>query len=349
MKKITFVCLQMGSGGAERVISILINDFVRKGYKVQLITLYSDSIEYPIPENVDIVFLGWKLKESVIKRILRAKQLRSAITGDYLILLFYPIVRDTVFATLGMHKKIIASERNYPNADAKGWFHKFIRMVSYQLSDICVFQTEEAKAYFPKFIQKKGVVIPNPVREDLPEMFHGDREKKIVAAGRLEPQKNFSMLIKAFSKLYREFPEYDLYIYGRGSLQSELQDLAKNLGLSEKVKLPGFVENINELMNSASIYVSSSDYEGISNSMVEALAMGVPTVCTDCPIGGARMMIKNGESGILIPVGDEDALYRAMKKIIEEHEFAEKISKNAYKVRDEYNANMIAQRWLELL
>lgn len=349
MKKITFVCQQMGVGGAERATSILINDFVRRGYEVQLIIMYDHLIEYQIPKNVDIVFLGWDHTKSIIKRILRSKQLRDAITGDCLILFLYGPIRDTVFATLGKHKKIIVSERTDPSIEPHGWFHQFVRTVSFMLSDICVFQTEDAKAYFPKSVQKKGVIIPNYVREGLPEMFHESREKKIVAAGRLDAQKNFPLLIKAFSKLHQDFPEYDLYIYGRGSLQNELQNLVKILGLNRKVKFPGFVENINELMNSASIYVSSSDYEGISNSMIEALAMGVPTICTDCPIGGARLMIKNGKNGILVPVGDEDALYRAMKKIIEEPEFAEKISRNAYKVRDEYSANMITQKWLELL
>ena len=102
-------------------------------------------------------------------------------------------------------------------------------------------------------------------------------------------------------------------------------------------------------MKDASIYVSSSNYEGISNSMMEALAMGVPTVCTDCPIGGAALMIKNNINGILIPVNDEEALYKAMEKIIENKEFTEKISSNAIKIKEEYSIEKIVNKWEELI
>ena len=102
-------------------------------------------------------------------------------------------------------------------------------------------------------------------------------------------------------------------------------------------------------MNSSAIFVSSSDYEGISNSMLEALGMGVPTICTDCPIGGAREMISDGENGILVPVGDDNTLYLAMKKIIENPDFANKISNNAVRIRDQYPVRKIAEEWLKYI
>ena len=97
------------------------------------------------------------------------------------------------------------------------------------------------------------------------------------------------------------------------------------------------------------MYVSSSDYEGISNSMLEAMAIGMPVVCTDCPIGGAKATIKDGENGLLVPIKDADALYMGMKKVIEDKALADKLSHNAAKLRDELSLDKITDRWIELL
>ena len=97
------------------------------------------------------------------------------------------------------------------------------------------------------------------------------------------------------------------------------------------------------------MFVSSSDFEGISNSMLEALGMGLPAVVTDCPVGGARMVIKSGKNGILVPVGDTQAMYEAMRSILKDPALADKLSQEAIKVRDEFPLWKIAKRWLEVL
>lgn len=350
MKKVTFVCLHLGKGGAERVMCILANYFSRNGYDVKMVLLYEDLVEYELSKDIQIVFLGLHKSKSIIRRVLQLTKLRSALREDECIIAFITAaIRDVVIATLGQRKRIIVSERNSPKQDAAHWYQKLIRLFSYCLADICVFQTEEAKSYYPKRVQNKGVIIPNPIRLDIPDRYEGVRSKRIVAAGRLEEQKNFQMLIRSFSKLTREFSDYDLYIYGKGSLEKQLRELAEQLGVSDKVFFPGFVQNVNELMRDAAIYVSSSNYEGISNSMNEALAMGMPAICTDCPAGGARLMIKDRENGLLIPVGDEDALYESMKTVLSDHAFAQKLADNAYKVRDEYSIEKIADQWIRLL
>ena len=97
------------------------------------------------------------------------------------------------------------------------------------------------------------------------------------------------------------------------------------------------------------MFVSSSDFEGMSNSMLEAMALGLPCVCTDCPAGGARAVIKDGENGLLTPVGDSHALYLAMKKVAENPELAAKLSKNSVKIREEQSVDKIIKKWMELI
>ena len=157
------------------------------------------------------------------------------------------------------------------------------------------------------------------------------------------------MMINAFSMLADEFPEYKLIIYGQGVLEDELRAQIKALNLENRILLPGFASNILEKVAPCSMYVSSSDFEGISNSMLEALGMGLPTVVTDCPVGGARMVINSGENGILVPVGDTKAMYEAMRSILKDPALAAQLSQEAIKVRDKFPLCKIAKRWLDVL
>lgn len=127
-------------------------------------------------------------------------------------------------------------------------------------------------------------MIPNPVEIGGTKVWAGMREKRIVAVGRLEPQKNHKLLIEAFACFREQDPEYTLELYGKGSMERELRDLTESLGIASSVIFRGFSEHVREEIRGAAMYVLSSDYEGISNSMLEALALGVPVIATDCPL-----------------------------------------------------------------
>lgn len=349
MKKITFVCKYLGKGGAERVMSILINYYAQLGWDVQLILLYENLVEYDIPKTVNIVYLGWDKYKSVFQIVPRLKQLRNAINGDYVIAFIYAAIRDTIFATLGLKKTIIISDRSDPSKEPAGKLRQCIRSFSYLFADIIVFQTEDAKCFFCNSIRKKGVIISNPISNNLPPRYRGERKKIIVAAGRLDKQKNFPLLIRAFSKLHMDYPDYVLKIFGCGPEENFLNQLVSSLGLENYIEFPGYVFDVDEQMRDAALYVSSSDYEGISNSMLEALAMGVPAVCTDCPVGGARGAIIDGVSGVLVPVGDEGRLYQAMKKVLSDKSFSNMLSDNAVKIRDELSDEKIVTQWINIM
>lgn len=352
MEQITFVIGYLGLGGAERVISVLANEFAKMGKKVNIITLISDKVDYELDSRINYYNIKSNINNKFLKFIYKCIKLRKLIKelGDTKIIsfLFIPILY-TVISTLFLKNDIYVSERNNPYMEPRTAIKRIIRNISYYFADKVVFQTEDALRYFSKTIQKKGVVIPNPIKEDLPEIFLGERKKEIIAACRLDKQKNLIMLINACKMLFDDYSEYKLIIYGEGPLRGELQSYINDLKLSEKIILAGFSNEVHSKMRQAYMYVSSSDFEGISNSMLEALAMGVPSVVTDCPIGGARMVIKNNINGILVPVGDEERFYKGMKKIIENKELAKSISTEAIKIRNELNANRISKMWLNLL
>ena len=353
-KEIIVLMVCLGVGGAERVLTELTNEWVKLGCSVTI--LLREPIDYlhdyDINSNIKVLQLKSKGKTKVIKRITSAISLLKYLNlhrQATVVAFLNPMIRMLGMIMPFIKNRLVFSERCDPYHSPKARINRIIRNELYKRADFCVFQTQEAKAYFSTKVQAKSTVIPNPVNPELLDMYTGERKKEIVAACQLIPQKNVPMLLKAFSKLHPEHPEYDLYIYGRGPLKDELEELSRELGIASNTHFPGFAKNINEFMNSAKMFVSSSNYEGISNSMLEALGMGVPTVCTDCPIGGAREMIDDGVNGVLVPVGDDNSLYLAMKRIIEEPDFANRISQNAVLIRYKYPVDKIAKEWLRIL
>ena len=348
MKKIIFVTNFFGNGGAARVMSTLIEYFNKESTEIEVVSFLDRKDTYKIPQNVKYTTL--KYKKRGIKKIQRIKQLRKIFkkNPDATIISFESFVNmQTILASIGLKNKVIVSERNDPAIYGKKKIKKILRNILYKQVSTLVCQTPDAKEYFPKKIQDKTVVIPNPIMEGLPEKYNGVRRKIIVNFCRIEPQKNLKLLIDAFIQLHKEFPEYKLNIYGDGAAKNEIKNYIKEQNMDQHVILYDFIQNIHEEIVDNAMFVSSSDYEGISNSMLEAMAMGLPVVVTNCPCGGAKMFVKNNENGILVDVRDKEALYEGMKKIITDNIFAEKISNEAIKIKEELNSDKISKKWIE--
>ena len=179
--------------------------------------------------------------------------------------------------------------------------------------------------------------------------YTGEREKIIVTTGRLNKHKNHSLLICAFKRIVAFFPDYRIIIYGEGPERLNDEILIRKLGLQEYVLLPGTTNNVPEKIYKASLYVLTSDFEGMPNSLMEAMALGLPCISTDCPCGGPRELIVSGKNGMLVPVGDEDALANAMKKLLNDERYAIELGKNAMKIREELSMDIICRKWYEYL
>ena len=218
----------------------------------------------------------------------------------------------------------------------------------YPTYDDAVFQTHEQKDYYDK-IRPMGLTILNPLTDNLPKRYEGKRKKLIVNFCRLTKQKNIVSLIDAFQVLLYDHPDYILHIYGDGPEKQSLLDYIKEKKLDNRIVINSHVPDIHTYIRDYAMFVSTSDWEGLSNSMLEAMAIGLPTVCTDCDGGGARMMIQDHINGLLVPKGDVQAVYRAMKEIIEDNELSERISKNATKLRNELSVEKIVNEWIKMI
>lgn len=344
-----------GEGGAERVASLIIKGLADAGHEVH-VCVFIDSNNYNLDlSKIDFHLLSTHNYSHGLNILIRMKNLVKTIKEikPDVIYSFGPSMASYVViasSLCGLKKKIkvISSERNDPRKEPASKWMKPIRDFCYRRSDVVVCQTQMAVDLLKsRNIDTKFVIIPNPISPNLPS-WEGMDSKEIITACRLTEQKNLPMLIRAFARLKKEFPDYHLSIYGEGHLRQTLQTYINKMGLNESISMPGFAKNIHRIMATSYMYVSSSDYEGISNSMLEALGVGLPCVCTDCPVGGAAMYIENGKSGILTKVGDEDELYDGMKKFIIDKEMVANVSKRSVEIRDRLSYEIITKNWIEL-
>ena len=356
MKRIVFVIETLFGGGAERVTAALANEFCKdSNNQIHIITyLRNESKEYFVDSRVVRHEIGNVIGRNQIqrihKRISRIRSIIKEINPYCVISLGSPvIVNPLVAALIGLKCPLILSERNDPRRFPVSKFQRFSRILCYAYSDGIVFQTCEAKEYFPRAIQKKGVVICNPITNNLPDPYRGERDYRIVNFCRLTSQKNLDLLIEAFSDICEELSQYSLHIYGDGDEWERLNTKILTMGLSSKVFLHGYTSNIYEKIGKASVFVSSSDYEGISNSMLEAIALGIPSICTDCPVGGARETIENGVNGFLVPVGNRKKLAETMKRVLTDETLARSISFEGLKLRETISIDVISKKWIEAI
>jgi glycosyltransferase involved in cell wall biosynthesis len=355
VKKVIFVSNFVGNGGAGRVMSLIANYFSENHINVTICSFSDDYDTYPINKNINNILMKPKYKRNniaalkKIKRILLLRKVFRNNPGATIISFEYFVNMQTIIAAFLLKNRVIISERNDPSQLNKRKHMKIARDILYLFADLLVCQTKDAKHYFSKYIRKKTIIIPNPISSNLPERYTGIRKKEIVNFCRIEPQKNLSMMIDAFRLLQEEYPDYILSIYGDGSDRAKIFNYINKIHLSDKVKIHDFTFDIHSKIYNCSIFVSSSNYEGISNSMLEAMGMGLPSVVTDCPCGGARMFIKSYENGILVPVGDTKAFYLAMKYIIENPEEAEKMSEKATEIKEKLAPDKIYIKWMEVL
>lgn len=330
-------------------MTMLANRFSSGNYQVSMLVLNNDKPDtYKLHQRVRCIRANRIAKTHIGKSIDRVRIIRKTLRNnkyDVAISFLYHINVSTLIAAIGINTSIIVSERQSPANRETSILYYAIQNILYKNAKAIVVQTDFVKQLLPKELAHRAVVIPNPVPYGLPERYLGRREKVIVSAGRLSKEKNHTLLIKAFSEVFKKYSDYSLVIYGEGNERERLEKLIQRLGLQQAVKLPGRVNNVDDIIRKSSMFVMTSDYEGISNAMIEALAMGVPTICTDCPAGGARLMINNGYNGILIPVGDEKSLIDSIIRLIEEREFSIKLGINALKIRKEYSMDSIFEKW----
>lgn len=348
--KITFFIGGLSGGGSERVTCNLASNLARKGHEIVIMTMSDDTATYALDDHILRVPLlkSSERKGLLYNSILRLKRFISHIRKDkvdaYVVML--PVTTIMLLRLSWLTKsKIIAAERVDPSIYPTGKQKKLKTLAG--RADGWVFQTEEERAWYGASTGKAKVrIIPNAINPDfIREPYRGERKKTIITAGRLTDQKNHQLLIQAFTRISPHFPDYKLVILGDGPLKEQLNSVAEELDVNEKVLLPGYTTNIGDKIKDASLFVLSSDFEGMPNALMEAMALGIPCVSTDCKGGGARFLIDDGKNGLLTPIGDVDALAKAMERMLSDKDFADNCGREAHKICESLSPEKIYNDW----
>jgi glycosyltransferase involved in cell wall biosynthesis len=353
--KILINTMSLGKGGAERVIVNLSNYFVTNHYETTIVSAINSTPKYNIPESVIVQYLDRKKPFKIKSRYIRFLRRRAALkrllrkSPPDLIISFLP---EPNFILLSLEKyfsiPIIISVRNDPKQEYSNKIFYLAMRYLYPKADGFVFQTDNAKEYF-NFSQKisnSASVIPNPVDGKLfSNRFKMVRKKEIVSVGRLVVQKNQYLLIKAFSLLGDMFNAYTLLIYGEGPLRQKLEKYIMELDMADRINLVGEKEDLYELIRMSSLFVLSSDYEGMPNSLIEAMCLGLPVIATNCPSGGPRYLIQNGVNGLLCEVNNPIDLKQKMETVLSDPVMMDNLGCEAHKLIDKLDSQKNGVIW----
>lgn len=355
--KIVFVSQPLATGGAERVVAALANKFYEMGNEVKIVVVDNgDQNVYYTHPDIEFIHID-KPKNPIVDLLYRAKKMRQYFAKykpDVIIPFTTQKNVSTLLATLFTKHKVIACERNNPASDPSNKLLRLLRVLLFWTAEGYVFQTEEAKNYFSKKIQKNSTVIANPIKSDILEPWGKFPENRIVMASRLNAQKNIEMAINAMEIITKKYPDYVLEIYGKSyqglyEYENMLKEMVKKKGLESVVIFKGFSPNVHDQIRSARAFLITSNHEGMSNSLMEAMALGLPCISTDDPNGGARALIKNHINGILIPVGDTTKCIEALEEILSNYELAKSLSQNALHIKEELSVDKVAEKWMNYI
>jgi len=359
MKKLIFLTLSLTKGGAERVICNMCNEYLVEKYDITIISLMAAEPEYALDSRIHFRTVDTAVsqyRQNMALRFIRRRKklvwLLQEITQEGAPQAVISFLPEPNFLITSLAKRfpfpVIISVRNDPAKEYGSKLRYWMMRALYPNADKYVFQTERAKDYFrfSEHIMANGTVIPNPInREFMGITPSAHRDKEIVTVGRLENQKAPLLLLYAFVKLQKEFPDYVLSFYGEGSLRNELEEEIKRLKLTEHVILKGNVDDVRSAIQDAALFVLPSNYEGMPNALMEAMALGIPCIATDCPCGGPAFLIQPEENGLLVPVGDEAALVQAMRSILSDGEAAARMGRKAQEITEKLNPDKIYGSW----
>lgn len=359
MSKIMFHHNCLEQGGAERVISNLANRFCEED-EIIVATEWQGENEFELDSAVRRIHVGLnkadEQKGRIAKFFIRWINLRRLVKSEKPDVLIgftrSPIIR-VLMAGIGINVPVIIAVRADPWYVYNGRGTRLAIKLLFPRADGAVFQTDMQRSFFPKYLMEKSRIVLNPVNEKyFCDTSQIRKEKLVISTGRLVDFKNQAMLLRAFIKIHDDFPEYSLELFGDDShdgTKEILEGIIKDNNAGEYIRLMGASNRLEKEIPRAELFAFASNSEGMPNSLLEAMCLGMPVVATNCPSGGPETIIEDGVNGLLTPVGDENAFADAITRVLKDKELAETLGKNAAKLRNITNTDAIVKEWREFI
>lgn len=348
ISKVMIVVANISIGGAQRIALTLTQWLMKHHIESSIVSVGNSAVNYNIPPNVNVHFCASENAKGTISIIKAMRNLFIAEKPSVVITMGVPTSIFSTLALLGTRITHVISERNDPRSFLGKSYVQKVAIWLMRLAQGYVFQTEDARTFFPKVMQKRSEVIPNPLFvQNIPDAE--PTQKCFVTMGRLTKQKNHLLLLEAFKECADSLRDYELHIYGSGEMKQRTQEWieSQEADLSKRIVMHEACNDVLERIHNARAFVLSSDFEGMPNALIEAMAMGLPCISTDCPCGGPRFLIQHEVNGLLVPVNGKEEMKQAMCRVAEDEALCRALGANAKKVRETLSADKICKDWLD--
>ena len=358
-RTICFLTTTLEGGGAQRVMVNIANCFARDGYNTHIICFVAKNSPpiYSVDSRIMLhnIPRGYAKNDRILSKCTKLlTAVIKEINPDVIIPFLMPVTAYAFKVAKKLGKKIIVSERNDPKVTPSDPFWRKQRDYIFAHSDACVFQTKDALSYFGTKRIKKIEIIRNPinlsgVRTDV--VYAKDRSHRIVCVGKYEPQKNLEFLLDIFYEFSRKHDDYHLEVYGNDfhNHRVTLHQKAIAMGIEDKVHLFDAQPDILNIIYDARMSVLPSKYEGMPNALIESVSLGIPSIASDCPAYGGRMVIDSGKNGFLLEVDDKNDFIEKMCLLAENDEIADKFTVEGKKVKEKFDLQEVYSAWKTLV
>ncbi|WBU63466.1 glycosyltransferase family 4 protein [Paracoccus aerodenitrificans] len=345
--KILFIQGGFGAGGAEKVMAGIASHRHEFGDEVHVAAMMMPETGsfFAYPDGVKLHVLAENAPRGVRLHLRRGVAIRSLVRElrpDLIVSFLTKVNCLTLLASAGTGIPVVISERNNPQIQSAGFWSRLQNRLAPQAAGIAM-QTKAAAGMLPKAQRKRAAIIPNPCHPvEFPPAPASDI-CRFVGVGRLDHQKGFDRLIRAFAALPLRM-RAQLEIFGEGQERDTLTAMIREMGLEDRVRLAGLAHTPQEWMSAGDVLVLSSRYEGFSNVLAEATSSGLPVIAFDCPFGVSDMVIDGG-NGMLIPDGDEAAMIDAMQRLAHDAKLRARLSASADVMAARLSPDSVMAQW----
>lgn len=352
-RKIAFYIGSLDKGGAERVIVNLAEYFYSQNYEVYVVTKLKEEEGYSLSSGIIRIIADITKEEekgfrlgNLYARIYKLRHIWKTIKPDVIISFIRKNNVMAIASSRFLNIPVVVSVRSDPKRELQGKIMKNLSLLLFHFADGIVLQTNQAKTFFPRSLQKKAVILPNSIHSDFLKVEKSkEKEKEIVTVGRIDENKNQRMLIESFAEIAKEYPEWCVRLYGEGKESDSLKQFVKENQLDNRIFFMGEISDVAQKVSKASIFVLPSKCEGMPNALIEAMTLGVAVISTDCPCGGPADLIQDRENGILIEVDDRNALKGALIELMQDREYREKLAENASEIIKKLHPDIVNREW----